>query len=67
MDHIAAGERESGGNFGLSRFAAVQLAAGGKQLRSGGTVNGAIYAAAAQQRAVGGVDNGIHVGKSDIA
>ena len=54
------------GELGLSRFAAVQGAALGQQLRPGGTVDGTVHASAAQQALVGGVDDGVHLHGGDI-
>ena len=53
-------------DLGLSRFAAAQGAALGQQLRSGGTVDSAVHASAAQQALVGGVDDGIHLHGGNI-
>jgi hypothetical protein len=38
-----------------------------QKLRPGGPVNGAIHSAAAQQRIVGGVNNGVHFLLSNVS
>ena len=48
------------GDFGAAGFAATKRAAFGKQLGSGGTMDCAIDTAAAKQRGVRGVDDGIN-------
>ena len=53
-------------DLGLSGLAAAQGAALGQQLRSGGTVDGAVYTSAAQQALVGSVDDGVHLHGSNI-
>jgi hypothetical protein len=45
---------------GAAGLAAAKRAAFGEQLRSGGTMNRAIDAAAAEQRSIRGVDDGIN-------
>ena len=61
VDHIAAGEVVGSGDLRLTRLAAAQCAALLQQLRPCGAVDRPIHAAAAQQRTVGGVDDGIHL------
>ena len=53
-------------DLGLSRFAAVQGAALGQQLRPGGPVDGPVHTSAAQQALVGGVDDGVHLHGGNI-
>jgi hypothetical protein len=48
------------GDFGVAGVAAVQRVAFGEQLRPGRAVDGAIDAAAAQQRAIRGVDDRVN-------
>jgi hypothetical protein len=48
------------GDLGVASRAAAKRAAFGEQLRSRGAMDGAIDAAAAQQRTVGGVDDGVN-------
>ena len=67
MDHIAAGERKGGRDLGLPCFTAAQRLTGLQKLRAGGTMDGAVHAAAAQKRAICGVDNGIHMGSGNIS
>lgn len=55
------------GDFRLAGFAAVERAALFQQLRPGGAMDGAVHAAAAQERSVGGVDDGIDVLLGDVA
>ena len=53
------GEVEAGCGFGVSGGTAAELAARGEQFRTCGIVNGAVYASAAEERFIGGVDDGV--------
>nr|DAE46164.1 MAG TPA: hypothetical protein [Bacteriophage sp.] len=55
------------GDLGFAGAAAVQRKAFGQQLRAGGTVNGTVHTAAAQQAAVGGIHDAVAVQCGDIA
>ena len=67
MDHIFGGKPVSLRDLCLSRLASVQRAAFSQQLRSGRAVDRAVYPAPAQQRSIGGVDNGVHRKGRDIS
>jgi hypothetical protein len=54
------------GDFGVAGFAAVEGAAFVEQFRPGRTMDRAVHAAAAEQRRIGGVDNGINAQGGDI-
>ncbi len=66
VDHVLAGQVVSPGDLGLAGFAAVQRAALLQQPRAGGAVDGAVHAPAAQQRLVGGVDDGVNLHAGDV-
>lgn len=66
VNDVAAWQAVSAGDAGLPRGAAAQLAALLQQFRPGGAVNGPIHPAAAQQRRIGGIHNGIHGQRGDI-
>src|ERR1035437_2009646 len=53
-------------DLGAPGGAAPQRAALGEQFRSGGAVDRAVHAAAAQERVVGGVDDGIYRQSGDV-
>ena len=67
MDHVLGGQVVAARGLGISGGASCQLAALLQQPRAGGSMNGSIYAASAQQRVVSGVDDGIHRHLCDIA
>jgi hypothetical protein len=48
------------GDFGVAGLAAMERAAFGEQLRSGCAMDRAVDAAAAQQRGIRGVDDGVN-------
>ena len=52
--------------FGLAGGAAAEAAAFGQKLRAGGTMDGAVDAPAAEQRCIGGVDDGVNAQGGDI-
>ena len=56
----------SASDLGAPGVAAAERAALGEQLGPGGAVDRAVHAAAAQERIVGGVDDGIHRQCSDV-
>ena len=66
MDHVPAGQVIGGGDFGIAGPAAAQSAAFRQKLRPGGSVDGAVHSAAAQQGFLGGVDDGVHLHFGDI-
>src|SRR5262249_30951642 len=51
---------------GGAGVAAAERATFGEQVRPGGAMDGAIDAAAAEQRSVGGVDDGPHIERGDV-
>ncbi len=59
MDDIASGEPVGVGDASLTGRATAEGTTLLQQLRPGGAVDGTIDPAAAQQRLVGGIDNGI--------
>ena len=59
VDHPARRQHVPVGRLRLARVATAERTAPLQQLRAGGPVDGAVHAAAAQQRAVGGVDDGV--------
>lgn len=60
MDHVFGRQPVSAGDLGIAGVAATERAAFVEQLRARGTVDGAINTAAAQQRRVGRVDDGVN-------
>ena len=54
------------GDFGVARLATVQSPALGQELRPGGTVNGPVDPSPAEQRRVGGIDDGIHFQRGNV-
>src|SRR5262245_34972685 len=67
MDHVTRLQPITSGDLGLAGRAAAERAALGQKLRSGGTVNGAVDATAAQKAFVRGIDDGIDVEACDVA
>ena len=61
MDHIPGGKPIALCDLCFAGRAAVQGTAFGQQFWPGGPVNGAVDTAAAQQRTIGCVDNGVHI------
>ena len=61
MDYVPGLEAIAAGDFGETGVAAAQGLALGQQLGAGGTMDGAVDAAAAEQRGVGSVDDGVDV------
>src|SRR2546423_90677 len=66
MDHVLAGQTVAARDLGSAGCAAVERAALGEQFRPRRAVDGAIDAAAAQQRGVGGIDDGIDRKRGDV-
>ena len=59
-------ESISAGNLRGAGVTAVERAALGEKVRSGGAMDGAVDAATAEQRAVGRVDDGLDIERRDI-
>ena len=66
MDGVAGGQIMARGDACLAGRTASQRAAFGQQARPGGTVDGAVHAAAAQEAFIGHIDDGVNFQKSDI-
>ena len=67
MNDPSGREFVTAGDFGLAGGATAPRAAFGQQLRPGRPVDGAVHAATAEQRRVGGVDNHIHALLRNVA
>ena len=67
VDHVTRRQREAGGDLCLSGVAAAEPRASRAKLRPRGAVDGAVDAAAAEQRLVRRVDDGVDVKPSDVA
>ena len=67
MDDIIGRQTKAGRYPGFTGGAPADLAAGGQQFRTGGAVDGAVNTPAAQQRGIGGIDNGTNLQAGDIA
>jgi hypothetical protein len=59
MNHVPRRQAVPSGDFGVTGRTALQGAAFGEKLRPGRAMDGAIDATAAEQRRVGGVDDGV--------
>ncbi|MDB5627591.1 MAG: hypothetical protein JWR73_3393 [Tardiphaga sp.] len=66
VDHIAGGKPVTRRDLGLAGGAAMQRAAGSKQLRTGGAVDRTIDPAAAQQGLIGSIDDGVYGQRRDV-
>ena len=66
MDDVVCGQFVAAGDSGLAGLTATQATTRGQEFGTGGSVDGAVNAAAAQERAVGGIDNGIYLQARDI-
>ena len=66
VEDVAGGEAVPLGELGLAGFAAAEEAARVEEFGAGGAVDGAIYASAAEERAVGGVDDGVDGEGGDV-
>src|SRR4029079_9988360 len=67
VDHVTGGETKARGDARVARRAAADLPAGLEQLAARGAMDGAVHAAAAEQRRVGGVDDRVDVLLRDVA
>jgi hypothetical protein len=66
VDHMAGAEPISSGDPGVAGRAAAQCAALRKQFRPGRAMDGSVDAAAAKQRRIGGVDDGVDIQRRDV-
>ena len=66
MNHMPRRQPITSGNLGVAGLAAIQGAAFGEKLRPGGPMDRAIDAPAAEQRGVGGVDDGVNAKRRDV-
>src|SRR5690606_26773100 len=67
VDDPAGGQVVAPGRLGVAGVAAAEGAALGQQAGPGGPVDGAVDAAAAEQRAVGGVHDRVDLEGRDVA
>ena len=66
MDHVPGLEAITARDLGAAGVAAAERTAFGQQFRPSRAVNGAIDAAAAEQRAVGGIHDCIDIERGDV-
>jgi len=67
VDHVPGRQPVAGGRLRLARTAAAEPTALLEQLGTGGAVNRAVDAAAAEQRAVGSVDDRVDILLCDVS
>ena len=67
VDHVARGEKEAAGDLGVASLAAAERAARVVEIAAGSAVDRAIDAAAAEERRVGGIHNGIDIEARNVA
>ncbi|MEA2863001.1 MAG: hypothetical protein QOC84_957 [Bradyrhizobium sp.] len=60
MDHMPRRQKVALGDFGVASLAAMEGAAFGEKLRPGGAMDRTIHPAPAEQRRIGGVDDGVN-------
>ncbi len=66
MNHMPGRQPISAGDFGAAGLAAMERAAFRKKLRSGRAMDRAVHATTAEQRGVGGVDDGVDAQARDV-
>src|ERR687898_255961 len=66
VDHMPGFQLVAASDFGLPGLGAAEGSAFGQQFRSGSAMNRAVDATAAQEAAVGGIDDGIDVQGGDV-
>jgi hypothetical protein len=66
VNHMPCRKAISPGDLGVAGFAAMQATAFIEKLRTGGAMNRPVDATAAEQRAVGGIDDGVDVQRGDV-
>ena len=67
MNDVTGGELVARGDLGLAGAATAKLTAFRKQAGAGLAMDGPVHAAAAQQRRIGGVDDGVNRLPGDVA
>ena len=60
VNHMPGRKPVASGDFGVAGVAAVQAVAFGEQLRPGRAMDRAVDTTAAEQRLIGGVDDGVN-------
>jgi hypothetical protein len=66
MDHMPRLEAVAAGDLGGAGLPAAQFAALRQQTGAGGAVDRSVDSTAAEQRAVGGIDDGVNVELGDV-
>jgi len=66
MDHMPRRQRISIGDLGVAGGAAIEAAARGEQVRTCGAMDRAVDSAAAEQRAIGGIDDRVERERRDV-
>ena len=66
MNYIPRRQPVTSGDFGVARLAATQRTAFGQQLGTGRAMDCAIHAAAAEQRGIRGVNDGVNLQACDV-
>lgn len=67
MNHVLRGQLISLGDLRLAGFAAIEGAAFSDEIWAGGTVDGSVDAAAAEEGGVGSIDNCVDSKGRDVA
>src|SRR5581483_12083980 len=67
VNHVARAQAEAGRHLGVAGLAAAERAARLEQFAPGRAMDRAVHAAAAEQRRVGGVDDGVDVQRRQVA
>ena len=66
MDHVPRRQPIAPGDLGVAGRAAIERAALGEQFGPGGAMDRAVNAAPAEQRRIGGVDDGVNAQRRDV-
>jgi len=67
VDDVARGQLVAHGDLRIARLAAIEGAAGDRKFGTSRSMNGTVDSAAAEQRTVGGIDDGINLQLGDVA
>lgn len=67
VDHMCCVQAKARRHLGLTCAAAIEGPAGLQQLGTSSTMDGAVHPTTAQQRCVGGIDDGVHLEPGDVA